>query len=336
MITKADKVTFLFVVLVCTVAVLALMMQGCVGSYTATDAEKYNYIVLNSTFDYLRVGESRTYYAKTNPSSANYILKWESSDENVATVSHEGEVTAVGSGNAVISVTCADPVAKASCKVTVYDELADEMIQGTNALQEAADRVKNCGYVFVKSGLYEAVTIDKCVNIIAEDGAMTKGVVLEENADLYVTGLGFYASESLNGIPHVSIGKQSGFTALNCSFFVDNTEEKQEDGAICAVMCEDGCEKIYLRGCVFDGYKECVNIVAGEADVYIVNNNFRNAETAVNIDIRKAGTSENTDAKGKVTDNIYIKCASCAKLLFNGGSYTGKLDFPETGVRVPV
>lgn len=336
MITKGNKVYFFVVIIAVVCAVMVSVASGCNLQTSAVDEGEKKYLVLNSTFDYLRVGELRTYYAKTNPSGANYILKWESSDENVATVSQKGEVTAVGSGDTVISVTCADPVAKASCKITVYDELADEKTQGANALQEAADRVKNCGYVFVKSGLYEAVTIDKCVNIIAEDGAMTKGVVLEDNADLYATGLGFYASESLNGIPHVSIGKQSGFTALNCSFFVDNAEEKQEDGVTCAIMCEDGCEKIYLRGCEFDGYKECVKIVAGEADIYIVNNNFRNAEMAVNIDIRKTGTSENTDAKGKVTDNIYIKCATCAKLIFNGGSYTGELDFPETGVRVPV
>ena len=55
--------------------------------------------------------------AVKQPANAPGTLKWESSDENIATVNSTGEVTAVAKGEATITVTCSDK--KATCTVLV-------------------------------------------------------------------------------------------------------------------------------------------------------------------------------------------------------------------------
>jgi hypothetical protein len=78
----------------------------------------------------LEVGATGKITVSINPSNAtNKKVNWSSSDETVATVDANGVVTAVASGEAIITATSADNVAiKAECKVTVaidWSELAD-------------------------------------------------------------------------------------------------------------------------------------------------------------------------------------------------------------------
>ena len=63
-------------------------------------------LALSQTSATLRVGETLTLSATHEPSDANVTaLTWSSSDEDVATVSATGEVSAVGAGDATITVT---------------------------------------------------------------------------------------------------------------------------------------------------------------------------------------------------------------------------------------
>ena len=95
-------------------------------------------IILDKTDITLTPGEMDSLIAKVSPVLAtNGEVTWSSSDENVATVEHvktestlidlkhEGKVTAVGPGEATITVTAKDDSGTtATCKVTVYEKTA--------------------------------------------------------------------------------------------------------------------------------------------------------------------------------------------------------------------
>ena len=76
-------------------------------------------VTLNKTSTELTVGQSETLTAAVEPSNAtNKNVTWSSSAESVATV-EDGKVTAVGAGEATITVTTEDGNKTAQCAVTV-------------------------------------------------------------------------------------------------------------------------------------------------------------------------------------------------------------------------
>ena len=75
-------------------------------SAKVTVTTKVEQIVLNKTEGVLTVGNSVTVTATVTPDNAtNTTINWTSSDEKVATVDSNGEVTAVAAGNATIKAT---------------------------------------------------------------------------------------------------------------------------------------------------------------------------------------------------------------------------------------
>ena len=78
-------------------------------------------VSLDQTSLSLGTGDTATLTATVTPSNAtDKSVTWSSSNTAVATVSSTGVVTAVGSGNAVITVTTNDGGKTATCNVTVY------------------------------------------------------------------------------------------------------------------------------------------------------------------------------------------------------------------------
>ena len=73
----------------------------------------------------LRYGEKTQINPEISPSYAIYDLKWQSSDENVAMVDQSGNITTVGPGLTVITVTDQTSNVEAQCSVTVYMEVGD-------------------------------------------------------------------------------------------------------------------------------------------------------------------------------------------------------------------
>ena len=68
----------------------------------------------------LYTGQSETLAATVQPEDAtNQSVTWKSSDDTIATVDSTGKVTAVGAGNATITVTTEDGNKTATCTVTV-------------------------------------------------------------------------------------------------------------------------------------------------------------------------------------------------------------------------
>ena len=84
-------------------------------------------ITLNETEKSVTIGETFTLTYTITPSDATYQdVEWSSSDNNVATVSSEGEVTAVNEGECTITVETADGKT-AECEVTVVPIAVDKI-----------------------------------------------------------------------------------------------------------------------------------------------------------------------------------------------------------------
>ena len=81
-------------------------------------------VTLNPTSLSLFTGESETLTATVEPGNAtNKAVTWNTSDNTVATVDENGTVTAVGAGEATITVTTEDGNHTANCKVTVTQSI---------------------------------------------------------------------------------------------------------------------------------------------------------------------------------------------------------------------
>ena len=83
-------------------------------------------VKLDKSAETLTVGGTTTLTAIITPDNAtNKEVTWKSSNEKVATVDQSGKVTAVGAGEATITVTTADGGHKATCTVTVNEKAED-------------------------------------------------------------------------------------------------------------------------------------------------------------------------------------------------------------------
>lgn len=310
------------VILVCT---------ACTGAGEVSE-QKDGHLILNCTFDCLRTGESRKYYVRQSPAAAGYELVWESGDENVATVDKSGTVTAVGGGETDITVKAENTPYKARMKLTVADETVFKE-EGESALQLAVDKLENNGSVLVIGGYYPYLTISGRVTITGMEGAAVGQIEVKDNAELFLYSASVYSPCQSERKACVTLGKGSRFTAVGCGFFYDDpTGETTSEYAVSAPLDAAG---VYCRACSFSGYKDCVKIGATDGEIYLVNNDFNEAETAITIDLRISGTEEDKNAYGKVNDNVYIGCKECVKLYYNAISYTGPLEIADADVSVP-
>ena len=89
-------------------------------------------VVLSETTLTLVEGESATLTATVLPEEAeDKTIVWTSSNELVATVSAQGEVSAIAEGTAVITATCGE--VSAECAVTVEAKEEESMIEAVRA-----------------------------------------------------------------------------------------------------------------------------------------------------------------------------------------------------------
>lgn len=88
-------------------------------------------ISLTKETDKLMEGEHSYLYYRFNHSGK---LEWSSSDPSVATVDDNGEVTAIGKGKAIVSITHIESGASASCEITV-----NRYAKVKNALEDSID-----------------------------------------------------------------------------------------------------------------------------------------------------------------------------------------------------
>ena len=166
-------------------------------------------VTLPATLE-LRVGEASALTAVILPADASdKTLTWSSSDENVATVDENGNVTAVKAGNAVITATASNNVS-GSCKLTVAEisdfTITDGVLTGyTGSAKNVVipDGVKVIGDgSSVFGSEIESVTIPASVTEIAENAfygcSGLKSVTFAEGSGLTKIGeSAFYAANSL-------------------------------------------------------------------------------------------------------------------------------------------
>ncbi|MBN2323971.1 MAG: alkaline phosphatase [Spirochaetes bacterium] len=109
-----------YLILIVTVFIPLLLSQCVTGNQAAEEGillDKYRKIVL--------AGETETIHASVQ---SNRPLLWYSSDESYVTVTQEGEITGVSSGNAVITAKTVDGAYKTYCYVTVLTEIPKNVI----------------------------------------------------------------------------------------------------------------------------------------------------------------------------------------------------------------
>jgi hypothetical protein len=113
----------------------------------------------------LKVGQTETIAVTVSPSNAtNKRVTWSSSDESVATVDENGEVTAIAGGTATIIVTsAADSTKKATKQVIVGDLL----VPANGSIQEVIDEAENGDVIAVAPSIYEEqLVIDKPLTLL--------------------------------------------------------------------------------------------------------------------------------------------------------------------------
>ena len=109
----------------CTITCTASDGYGTKSSFTITVKEPAISIALSETSASLWVGDTKIITATITPTTAgNTAITWSSSDDNVATVSSKGVITAKGKGTCTITCTAADGYStKSECKVTVKQQV---------------------------------------------------------------------------------------------------------------------------------------------------------------------------------------------------------------------
>ncbi len=163
----------------------------------------------------LPVGDSRTLIATVLPLDAvNKNVDWTSDNENVATVDNNGNVIAVGKGNANITVTTEDGARTAVCKVSVllmYRDSFDRPNTGltTNASVIGPDWLINNGQFEILDNYLRALrsgTPLQSVIINKHNDAITKNVDASFKYKIDITqqavswgGILFNAQDDNNG-----------------------------------------------------------------------------------------------------------------------------------------
>ena len=104
-----------------TTVITAKTYNGKSAKCTITVKQPVTAIALSDAATTLWVGETKTLTATATPTDAsNTAVNWYSSDNNVATVSSKGVITAKGKGTCTITCTAADGYGtKSTCSVTV-------------------------------------------------------------------------------------------------------------------------------------------------------------------------------------------------------------------------
>ena len=119
----------------CIITCTATDGYGTKSTCEVTVKQQVTEIVLSETTVSLWVGETKTLSATVSPTTANNTsVEWYSSDDNVATVSSDGVITANGEGTCIITCTAADGYGtKSTCEITIKQQVTEIALSETNA-----------------------------------------------------------------------------------------------------------------------------------------------------------------------------------------------------------
>ena len=119
----------------CTITCTAADGCGTKSTCEVSVKQQVAEIALSETTASLWVGNTKTFTATISPTTANNTaVSWSSSNNNVATVSSKGVVTAKGKGTCTITCTAADRYGtKSTCEVTVKQQVTEIALSETIA-----------------------------------------------------------------------------------------------------------------------------------------------------------------------------------------------------------
>ncbi len=114
--------------------------EATVSQPAVIPCESIQLDVANITFD--KLNTSRMIYATPSPANTTDTITYKSDNESVATVTPDGKVTAVGSGQATITITCGKAIAKCTVASTAEDPTADTQNTTTPSTTESKETLR--------------------------------------------------------------------------------------------------------------------------------------------------------------------------------------------------
>ena len=174
---------------------------------TTTPADvKVSRITLSaSTGLALTKGQTQKLTATVAPANAtNKAVTWKTSDKNVATVSENGLVTAVGGGDATITCTAQDGSGvKATCKVTVTVPVSGIQLSQTSAALTVGDTLTLTKTIYPSDATNQAVTWMSSSDAVAS--VDSNGKITAKTAGSAVITCKSVSDNSVVGICNVTV-----------------------------------------------------------------------------------------------------------------------------------
>ena len=174
---------------------------------TTTPADvKVSRITLSaSTGLTLTKGQTQKLTATVAPANAtNKTVTWKTSDKNVATVSENGLVTAVGGGDATITCTAQDGSGvKATCKVTVTVPVSGIQLSQTSAALTVGDTLTLTKTIYPSDATNQAVTWTSSSDVVAS--VDSNGKITAKTAGSAVITCKSVSDNSVVGICNVTV-----------------------------------------------------------------------------------------------------------------------------------
>lgn len=174
---------------------------------TTTPADvKVSRITLSaSTGLTLTKGQTQKLTATVAPANAtNKAVTWKTSDKNVATVSENGLVTAVGGGDATITCTAKDGSnVKATCKVTVTVPVSGIQLSQTSAALTVGDTLTLTKTIYPSDATNQAVTWTSSSDAVAS--VDSNGKITAKTAGSAVITCKSVSDNSVVGICNVTV-----------------------------------------------------------------------------------------------------------------------------------
>ena len=174
---------------------------------TTTPADvKVSRITLSaSTGLALTKGQTQKLTATVAPANAtNKTVTWKTSDKNVATVSENGLVTAVGGGDATITCTAQDGSGvKATCKVAVTVPVSGIQLSQTSAALTVGDTLTLTKTIYPSDATNQAVTWTSSSDAVAS--VDSNGKITAKTAGSAVITCKSVSDNSVVGICNVTV-----------------------------------------------------------------------------------------------------------------------------------
>ncbi len=153
----------------------------------------------------LTKGQTQKLTATVAPANAtNKAVTWKTSDKNVATVSENGLVTAVGGGDATITCTAQDGSGvKATCKVTVTVPVSGIQLSQTSAALTVGDTLTLTKTIYPSDATNQAVTWTSSSDVVAS--VDSNGKITAKTAGSAVITCKSVSDNSVVGICNVTV-----------------------------------------------------------------------------------------------------------------------------------